>query len=80
MINLELRVSNPFSNKHSITSSRHGKTKEDYGWEINTYDTNTIISLYLRLQARGDHPGIFIMIGLFGKELELNFYDTRHGQ
>ena len=40
--------------------------------------TNTIAGVYFRTQVGGDHPGVFMMIGLFGIDIEVNIYDTRH--
>jgi hypothetical protein len=32
-----------------------------------------------RINFRGDHRGLFLMIGVLGYALDINIYDMRHG-
>lgn len=77
MINLSIRLSNPFSDRWNII-----KTKSflfgNKGLELNAYKTNTIINADLHISTRCDHAGVHLMLGLLGYEGEFHFYDTRH--
>jgi hypothetical protein len=33
-----------------------------------------------RIHVSGDHRGVFLMVGLLGYALDINVYDTRHGE
>ena len=78
MINIDLRLSNPFSRRWEVSTDRSGKISNHVAYEINTYKSNTILNLYLRIQTSGDHKGVFLMLGLLGRDLEISVYDTRH--
>ena len=78
MINIDLRLSNPFSRRWDTLTNESGKISSHVAYEINTYKSNTILNLYLRVQTSGDHKGIFIMLGVLGIDLEISVYDIRH--
>ena len=78
MLNVDLRLSNPFSRRWDIAHSKSGKITKHSAYELNHYRSNTIINLYLRIQLRGDHKGIFLMLGLMSHDIELSVYDIRH--
>jgi len=44
----------------------------------NGYRTNHIVNVDFQFNPVGDHAGASIMLGLFGYDVELHFYDTRH--
>ena len=54
---------------------RKGKNK---AVEFNAYRTNHIINVDFNYRPVGDHAGVRIMLGLFGYDVELYFYDCRH--
>jgi hypothetical protein len=47
-------------------------------WEFNGYRTGRFINVEFDLRFQGDHAGARVMLGVFGYETELHFYDMRH--
>lgn len=47
-------------------------------WEFNGYRTGRLINVDFHWTLQGDHAGARLMLGVFGYEVELQFYDTRH--
>ena len=78
MINFNFSIDNPWSQRWLTIFCKFGLLGNHKAWEFNGYKTHQLISISFRLSARGDHPGVFIMLGLLGYELELSVYDTRH--
>ena len=78
MINLNLSVSYPFSDRFKILASTSGVLTKHKAIEANAYRTTTIIKVALSYTVRGDHAGLHAEFGLFGYECELRIYDTRH--
>jgi len=59
----------------AMRKARVGKNK---AVEFNGYCTNHIFNIDFNFKPAGDHGGVHIMLGLFGYDIELHFYDTRH--
>jgi hypothetical protein len=78
MINFDLQILHPFSNRWESIASKHKKFGANKAWEANVYKTHCIISLSFRFTTRTDHAGLNIQAGLFGYEFEFHFYDIRH--
>jgi len=78
MIYFDVSLSNPFSDRFEILFTKHGSVGKHKGWEVNGYQTNTLVTMEFRLNFRCDHAGIKLQFGLLGYELELNCYDSRH--
>lgn len=80
MINLKFNIDNPWrTNKvWNILWTKYGSITENKAWEFNGYHTGNIINVEFHWTFQGDHAGSRLMIGLFGYEVELDFYDTRH--
>lgn len=78
MINFNFSISNPWSNHWETVASKAGLLDKYTAWEFNVYSTHYLLDMEFRLTFTGDHPGVFIMFGLFGYSLEVNLYDTRH--
>jgi hypothetical protein len=78
MIDLKFSISNPFSNRWDTLFFRNGTLPKHKAWEFNGYRTNQIINLEFGVTFKGDHAGLKTMVGLFGFNLELSIYDTRH--
>lgn len=78
MINFNFSITNPWSQNWRTIFYKHGLLTEHTAWEFNGYETNHLIDINFKLSIAGDHPGVFIMVGLFGYSLDLNVYDTRH--
>jgi len=56
-----------------------GRLGKHWGCELNLYATHSWILVDIRLQPQGDHRGVFIMLGLLGVAVDVNIYDSRHG-
>jgi len=61
-----------------ILWSKSGSISQHKAWEFNGYRTGHIINVDFHWTLRGDHAGARLMFGVFGYEIELEFYDTRH--
>ena len=79
MINFNLNISNPWSDRWNTLFFKHGLLSQHKAWEFNGYRTHHLVDVNFQLSFTGDHPGVFIMLGLLGLSLELSIYDTRHG-
>jgi hypothetical protein len=78
MIDFNLSLSNPLSRRWHTLFCKYGLLKQHKAWEFNGYATHHIIDVRFSLSFRGDHPGVFVMLGLVGYAVELSIYDTRH--
>jgi hypothetical protein len=78
MINFNFILSNPFSRRFNIIFSKSGKLSKFKAWEFNTYVTSAFVVVVFNSSIRTDHAGIDLELGLFGYQVELKFYDTRH--
>ena len=80
MINFNLRIDWPWSTRWRTLFCEHGLLfSATKAWEFNGYATHQVVDFNFELrQGKIDHPGLFLMIGLFGYALELSVYDTRH--
>jgi hypothetical protein len=79
MIHFNFGIENPFSDRWNTLFFKNGLLPNHKAWEFNGYCTRYIIDMDFRLTVKGDHPGLFIMLGLLGYALEFSVYDTRHG-
>jgi hypothetical protein len=79
MINFNLDISNPWSQRWGTMFCKSGLLGNHKAWEFNGYLTHHVIDIKFSLSFTGDHPGMFVMLGLLGYSLELSIYDTRHG-
>jgi hypothetical protein len=78
MINLNFTISNPWSSRWDILWSLRKIVGKNKAVEFNGYRTNHIINADFNFKPAGDHGGARIMLGVFGFDVELHFYDTRH--
>ena len=78
MINLNFTISNPWSSRWDILWSNRKLIGKNKAVEFNGYRTNHIIKVDFNFKPAGDHGGARIMLGVFGFDVELHFYDTRH--
>jgi hypothetical protein len=67
------------SNRWQILKMFSGKFSKNCAWEFNFYATHSWIMIDGRINFTGDHRGIFLMVGILGYALDINVYDTRHG-
>jgi hypothetical protein len=78
MILVNFNIHNPWSDTWIILWTKSGSFTKHKAWEFNGYQTSRIIDIEFNLKPRGDHAGARIMLGLFGYDVELHFYDVRH--
>jgi hypothetical protein len=78
MINLNFNIYNPWSSRWDILWNKSKLIGKNKALEFNGYRTNYIINADFNFKPAGDHAGARIMFGLFGFDVELHFYDTRH--
>ena len=78
MINLNFNVYNPWSSTWKILWNKSKFVSKNKAVEFNGYRTNHIINADFNFKPAGDHAGARIMLGVFGFDVELHFYDTRH--
>jgi len=78
MINLQFNIYNPWSSRWTILWNKSKSIGKNKAVEFNGYRTNHIINIDFSFKPAGDHGGAWIMLGLFGFDVELYFYDTRH--
>jgi hypothetical protein len=67
------------SNRWQILKMFSSKFSENWAGEFNIYATHSWIMIDGRIHFSGDHRGVFLMLGLLGYALDINVYDTRHG-
>jgi hypothetical protein len=78
MINFNFNLSNPWSNRWDMLWTQHQFLSANKAVEFNVYRTNSLITVDFGLSFRTDHAGVRLMLGVFGYQAELHFYDTRH--
>lgn len=79
MINFNLNIRNPWSNRWKCLYTNSGETfiKHKY-WEVQFDKCADIFGLDFRFTTRQDHAGLFLSVSLFGYDVIFNFYDNRH--
>lgn len=55
-----------------------GRLGKNWAWEFNWYATHSWVMIDVALRPQGDHRGVFAMLGLLGRAVDFNIYDTRH--
>jgi hypothetical protein len=78
MIYLTFNIANPLRDTWTILWNKSGLIGKHKAWEFNGYRTNHIVNIDFHFNPVGDHGGIRAMLGLFGFDVELHFYDVRH--
>lgn len=79
MINLQINIRNPWSNRFVNIGCWHGNTviKHKF-WELQFYKSSDVFDMFVRLTHRQSHAGIHLGLGLFGYNAEFQIYDSRH--
>jgi hypothetical protein len=78
MINLQFNIYNPWSSRWDILWNKTKVIGQYKAVEFNGYRTNYVVNVDFNFKPAGDHGGARITLGLFGFDIELHFYDTRH--
>lgn len=79
MINLNFTIRNPWSKRFDSIYARHGSTPfAKKFWELQLYKSSDVIAITVEVTHRQDHAGFRLELGLFGYNIDFNFYDNRH--
>ena len=80
MINLNFSMAMPWRSAKvwDILWNISRSVTKHKAWEFNGYRTGRLINVDFHWTLQGDHAGARLMLGVFGYEVELHFYDTRH--
>lgn len=79
MIDINLEIRNPWSNRFKSLYSRVYHTVIEYKFlEFQIYRDSSIISFNFSLTTKQDHAGVTARFGLVGYCFDVNFYDSRH--
>ena len=78
MINLNFGLRNPFSNRWQHVVAKSGGVGKYKGWELELIKDGSIIGVGIRWTIRQDHAGVMLDFSLFGYNLIMSYYDTRH--
>ena len=79
MINLRFSITNPWWDRFETVYWKAGKTPfQNKFYECQVMKSDDIVAFELRVNARCDHAGVDLWLGLFGYSVNLNFYDNRH--
>lgn len=78
MINLNLSIKNPFSNRFANLLNRSGKLSKHRAWEFEILKANCILNFCIAFNTQCDHAGLKVEFGLLGYEMYFQIYDTRH--
>ena len=64
------------SNRWEILKMFAGRLSANWAWEFNWYATHSWIMVDIALRPQDEHRGLFIMLGLLGRAVDLNIYNT----
>jgi hypothetical protein len=78
MINLQLYLYNPWSDKFSNVKSKAYKVTKNKILELQICRTNDIINLQFIYTTQTDHAGVTIELGFLSYNLLITFCDNRH--
>jgi len=78
LIHLNFSVRLPFEYfKH--LGSIHGLINDKIGWELeHSYYGGELINFYFSYSTQEDHPGLNIILGIFGYAIHFTIYDKRY--
>lgn len=78
MINFDLSLRNPFSDRWQHVFAKSGTFGNHNAWEAELIRDGSIIGVGFRWTIRQDHAGMMLDLSLLGYNLILQYYDTRH--
>lgn len=73
-----LSLQNPFSKRFGNIFSTDRQISKYKAIEVEALKTPVIVCFTFELSIRKDHAGMFLNLGLFGYEVLVSIYDTRH--
>jgi hypothetical protein len=79
MIYLYFKISNPFSSRFNSGRIWNGLIGLGHrAWEIQVMKTNSIVEFEFSITSRQDHAGVRLELGLLGRNICAQIYNTRH--
>jgi hypothetical protein len=79
MISLNFAIRNPWSNEFKSLGVIAYETVFKHKYiEIEAYKDSSIVSFSFNWTIRQSHAGVMIDVGLFGYNVQYQFYDNRH--
>lgn len=78
MLNFNLSLSNPFSNRFENLYCKADQLYKNKFWEFEVYRSSILVELGCDITTRCDHAGFNLTIGLLGYTIHLQIYDNRH--
>jgi hypothetical protein len=78
MIQLNLEISNPWSNYFKSGPCWSGKLSKHKFWELQAMRTSDIVCVRFEATARKDHAGLSLELGLLSFNIAFMIYDSRH--
>ena len=79
MIDLVIRIGNPWGEKFKNLGSVSGLITKHTAWELeHYYDAWTLFELACSYSVRTDHAGLKLSFCLIGYTIGFTIYDTRH--
>ena len=78
MIDINLTLRNPWSDRFEHVRAWSGKLFGHKGWEIEIYRSDTVAEVEVKFTVRQDHAGLTLGLGLFSYTLRAQVYDSRH--
>jgi hypothetical protein len=57
----------------------HGRISKTKAWELeHTYYSKMLLDAEFKINTRGDHAGLQVVLGVLGYGIAFRIYDTRH--
>jgi hypothetical protein len=78
MVNIQLSIRNPWSNKFHNYKCYTWQVSENKAIEIEFLKSADIVDLHLSITHRQSHAGVDFELGLLGYNFHFMFYDIRH--
>ncbi|MFZ9611309.1 MAG: hypothetical protein ACO294_11475 [Methylococcales bacterium] len=78
MINLNLELSMPYSQRWAHIYFIDGMLAKYKAWEFQIMKTPVLIQLQVDFRLSGDHAGLRLAVGFLGYSCDFNVFDTRH--
>jgi hypothetical protein len=78
MIQVNLEISNPWSDYFKSGYCWSGKLFKNKFWELQAMRTNDIVCVRAEITYRTDHAGARFELGLLSFNIAFNIYDNRH--
>ena len=78
MLFFNVNLTNPWSSKFKSLKVWHGQCGRYRAWEVQIMKTNTVLEVEVGYTVKQDHAGLTVELGLFGYNIQAQYYDCRH--